>query len=323
MSSLIGKSIQHVHRYAGFLQCIEFGYDICMEYVARFEQFPVARNIEKVFVERAEGIFKEMFYKRMNDGNEEAQFIIRIEIVNRAIDLVSGLLQQLNILMDDTHAPSGVGNVTRSVVVMPASSIDRLSDEEIRKRKKRKNDGNSFDDVDIDCVFNPYFSVFHPTNEKLMRLAVEILFFPSLCFTVTQLHVNNFIHNVSSADIHCVLEHLVKYELLECIRQGIKTTRRTTSVYVKRLPLRGQDGQVENDQAVVFSEKLKEFTSLTKELSVNEYLKSNMMIKLNAVGHVTDELIHFFSLPEYMKVDLNPLYQLKETGSFDRLLSLD
>ena len=48
-----------------------------------------------------------MFYYRMNDGNEEAQFIIRIEIVNRAIDLVSDLLQQLNILMDDIRARSG------------------------------------------------------------------------------------------------------------------------------------------------------------------------------------------------------------------------
>ena len=62
ISSILGKSIQHVHRYEAFLQTIEDAYDVCTVYVERFTAFPGARtDLDDQFVERIEGIFGELF----------------------------------------------------------------------------------------------------------------------------------------------------------------------------------------------------------------------------------------------------------------------
>jgi hypothetical protein len=116
-------------------------------------------------------------------------------------------------------------------------------------------------------------------------------------------------------DIRAVLDHLLRCELIGHVQKGLKTSRRSTSIYIKRLPICQHTGEIDDDQMIVFGEKLMEFNLHHPELTVNEYLKKNMAIALDAIGIVTDDLIKFFSLPEYMKIDLNPLYTLKETGA--------
>ncbi|CAF2151254.1 unnamed protein product, partial [Rotaria magnacalcarata] len=192
--------------------------------------------------------------------------------------------------MDDTHAPVWNGSPSRSVVVLPISTERNLDVDNSQKKKKRD--------------FAAYVS-----NERLHRIAIEILLFPSLCFTVTQLH------NALSTDIRVVLEHLVKCELLECVSKGIKTTRRSTSVYVKRLPLCDHDGRIRTEQRMIFDEKLNEYRFHHPNFTLNEHLKKNTTISLDATGVATDELVNFFSLPEYMMIELNPLYNLKESGN--------
>ncbi|CAF1529775.1 unnamed protein product, partial [Rotaria sordida] len=105
LSSLLGKSVQHVHRYAAFLQTIEFGYDLCSIYADRFKEFPLCGSIDELFVERIEGIFREVFNEQVDGNTEHRVFFITDQVVLRAIDLVSGLLQQMKILMDDGNAP--------------------------------------------------------------------------------------------------------------------------------------------------------------------------------------------------------------------------
>jgi len=102
--------------------------------------------------------------------------------------------------------------------------------------------------------------------------------------------------------------------LIDYVRRGLKTSRRSTTVYIKRLPVPEPDGEIDDDHKVVFSEKLKEFSSHHPELTINEYLKANSIIALDAAGVATDDLVNFFTLPEYMKIELSPLYDLKETG---------
>lgn len=69
----------------------------------------------------------------------------------------------------------------------------------------------------------------------------------------------------------------------------------------------------------IFQEKLEEFNCSDRPLKVDEYVKQNSVIQLEAVGNVTEELVKFFDLRQYAKIDLSPLYALKEKGFLFRL----
>ncbi len=149
------------------------------------------------------------------------------------------------------------------------------------------------------------------STEKHERIAVEILLFPSLCFIETQLHSNSFIHNVSKNDRRTVLKHLVTSELLLCVERGIKTSRKCTTVYIKQLPACDLNGDVDSSQKSEFEGKLKEFTIHSSNLTIEKYLNNNMLIALDGSGVITKELVAILSMPEYMNIDLSPLYNLK------------
>lgn len=152
------------------------------------------------------------------------------------------------------------------------------------------------------------------STEKLRHIAVSILLFPSICFTITQLHGNSFIHNISPIDVRCVLNHLIECDLLECINRGLKTSRRSTSVYVKRLPHVGLNTEVDDEHMAVFAEKLSEFGDQYSEMTIEEYIKKSSVVNLDASGTVTDELMAIFCLPEYAAIDLSPLRHLMKQG---------
>ncbi|CAF1276039.1 unnamed protein product [Rotaria sp. Silwood1] len=118
LSSLLGKSIQHVHRYAAFMQTMKFGFDICIEYIDRYKQFPSSGSIDETFIERIESIFHELFCEQANVDK-----VIIDQVVLRPIDLVSGLVQQMKILMDDTNAPIWSENQARPMDVLPINNI--------------------------------------------------------------------------------------------------------------------------------------------------------------------------------------------------------
>jgi hypothetical protein len=88
-----------MHRYAGFLQTIENGFQICSTYVDRFEAFPLYGSINQSFIEQCRIIFIEIFGENIND-QQPRSFLITDAVVMRSIDLVSGLLQQTKILRE-------------------------------------------------------------------------------------------------------------------------------------------------------------------------------------------------------------------------------
>ncbi len=289
------------------------GFNICTVYRERFKRFPSSGAIDGIYMERVDDIFNQMFNDRVDAIMKRRQFFISDDVVVRAIDLVSGLLQQMKILMDDTNAPIWNGCQIRPVVVLPINN-DQPSGKKGRGKKKENNNGKCYSNFDIFirflCALVEYVS-----SEKLEKIAVEILLYPSLCFTATQLRANPMLHNVVAVDLNAVLVHLIKCELMLCIKRGIKSTRNCTCVYVKQLPACDEDGEIDFEQRLSFNEKLNEFTIHHPNLTIDEYLKKNSIIALDAIGVVTNELVKVFSMPEYKKIDISPLYTLKVKGT--------
>ncbi len=130
--------MQHVHRYAGILQTIEYGFDICTVYLERYKEFPACGNVTELFSERCQGIFNEIFSDQVDTDDSGHVFFINDQVVGRAIDLVSGLLNQLKILMDDSCAPIWNGTQTRPVVISSFNSEQNMTVDKSKKKKLGK-----------------------------------------------------------------------------------------------------------------------------------------------------------------------------------------
>ena len=115
---------------------------------------------------------------------------------------------------------------------------------------------------------------------------MAILLFESVCFTITELHRNSFLHNVAGLDVRSVLDHLVICDLVICVERGLKTSRRSTSVYVKRLPSAGMGSATDAEYRLLFIEKLEEFNGDYPELTLDTYMRANATVAINAVGAV-------------------------------------
>ncbi len=62
--------------------------------------------IDEVFIQHIEGIFNEIFYDQLQVEKRNRVFLISDQVVIRAIDLVSGLQQQMQILIGDINTPA-------------------------------------------------------------------------------------------------------------------------------------------------------------------------------------------------------------------------
>ena len=149
------------------MQTIEYSYDMCMEYLGRFKEFPPLGKIDDIFIEHLHTIFEEAFPMGAIAGKESRLFLINDEVAARAIDFVSGQIQQMKLLMDDTNAPIWGGSQGRSVIVLPVNGGDYHSDKDKHeKQKKRKKTG-------MTCIFD----------------AVSAVIFHAVC-RCSSLHVN-------------------------------------------------------------------------------------------------------------------------------------
>ena len=157
------------------------------------------------------------------------------------------------------------------------------------------------------CITDVYLVTFVSTK-KLCRIAVTILLFPSVCFTNTQLHRNSFIHNVSGVDVKSVLDHLVECDLLVRVQRGLKTSRRSTCVYVKRLPHNGLGSVIDGEHRLLFIERLEEFNESHPELTINSYFNESKTVIPDASGTVTEELLGVLALPEYASVEKSAIH---------------
>ena len=115
----------HVHRYAAFFQTVENSFAICNQHLQQSQVFPEHGRIDSGFYGSIETIFEELFPNVVDDDGVSRQFLITDAVVTRAIDLVTGLFQQMKLLMDDTNAPTWNGSLNRPAPAI--SSSDRCS----------------------------------------------------------------------------------------------------------------------------------------------------------------------------------------------------
>jgi len=142
------------------------------------------------------------------------------------------------------------------------------------------------------------------------RIATEVILFPSICFTMNQLHKSStLIHYHSGGGLlKELLKELVHLDvLMECPR-GIKHSSRTTKVFIKRIPLENDNDEKE------FLSILSDYPLENKPITIDMYRKSCESIKLDAVGVVQDDVYELLRREEYGNRDLSILTLLPKIG---------
>ncbi|CAF1117829.1 unnamed protein product [Rotaria sordida] len=140
------------------------------------------------------------------------------------------------------------------------------------------------------------------------HVATAVILFPSVCFTMKQLHRSTVIHNNSSGGLSKeVLQQLVASDVLILCARGIKHSSRSTSVYIKRIPFEN-DNDAEQNLLV-----LSEYSFDNKAITMEMYRKSCELISLEAIGIVQKDVYDLLRRPEYGNRDLLVLTLLPKT----------
>ncbi|CAF3383594.1 unnamed protein product [Rotaria socialis] len=169
LASRYGKSVDAVHRIAGLCQIIELTSGVFKALIERYGCFE-ENSISNEFVSKYKALFCE-FYGSYITNNR--CFYISIDVVERAIDIISGNLEQYKLLM---LTPANESFNFSSIVNKPVESLSIIShmDKKVKEREKfgtvkqpssvrlfsdtSVNDINSIqDDFDIplnNCVLN-------------------------------------------------------------------------------------------------------------------------------------------------------------------------
>lgn len=143
------------------------------------------------------------------------------------------------------------------------------------------------------------------------NVAVAVILFSSICFTMKQLHQSTVIHNNSGGGLlKQILQELATTNILYLCPRGIKNSSRSTSVYIKQLP---DENDVEDEQDFLF--KLSEYKFNNKPITMEMYRQSCEKVILDAVGVVQDDVYEILRQPEYGNRDLSVLTMLKTTRS--------
>lgn len=144
---------------------------------------------------------------------------------------------------------------------------------------------------------------------KLHRIASSIILFPSLCFTMKQLHQSTVIHNNSGGGIlKEVLDELVTADVLIRCSHGIKHSSRCTTVFIKRIPTMDA-----HDAEFDFEQILAQFSTDQEPIKMSVYRNSCEVLHLRAVGIVQDEVYDILRRPEYGNRDLSILSTIPKT----------
>ena len=138
-----------------------------------------------------------------------------------------------------------------------------------------------------------------------------MILFPSVCFTMKQLHKSSVVHNNSAGGVlKQVMKKLVDTDILAICPRGVKHSSRTTCVYIKKLPLEN-DTSEENE----FMSVLSEYTYNEKPISIELYRKSCEPLSLEAIGTVQEDVFEILKRPEYGERDLTVLLNLPKMSS--------
>lgn len=274
LSARFGKSVQNAHRIVGFLYIVEIAFLIGDKYLKKYDCFPKDGKIDNEFIDRLELLFTDYFMQRI-EGVKKHQ--ITMEIVERARDLITGNIEQYQLLMYLAPEEKFTQAKATSFVV---KSKDEQVDEKLAKKQKR-------------------IIRLEPRKSEIMS---SILLFPSIIFLSKNLHADGILHR-ASAILCSVLSELVQLKLLEYVQKGLFSSK-WTPIYVKKLP----DPYSTKDQ-MDFELKLGELGA--SDLSLEAVRASCSNILLDGKGYVSNTLIHFLKRPEYidLKLDLSVLIQ--------------
>lgn len=135
------------------------------------------------------------------------------------------------------------------------------------------------------------------------RVAVNILLYPSVCFTIKQLHRDNALHNSGGIRLKVVVNKLVDSDILTVCPHGIKNSSKRTPVYIKQLP-----PEDESDQESYLVTALSEYTKDNQPLSFSAYKRSCNSFFLVTDGIIHDDVYQILGRPEYDTRDFFHLF---------------
>ncbi len=142
------------------------------------------------------------------------------------------------------------------------------------------------------------------------ELAAEVILFPSVCFTLTQLHKSSLVHNTGSGGLlKDVISKLLDSDILIICPRGIQHANKTTPVYIKRLPVE-DDAETESDLASVLSE----YEHKNKPISMELYKQKCQSLSLVTGGSVHNDVYEILQRPEYATRDFFALFTMPNAG---------
>lgn len=129
-----------------------------------------------------------------------------------------------------------------------------------------------------------------------------MILYPSVCFTLKQLHKTSTLHNSGGIRLKEVAKKLVDADILTVCRHGIKSTSKTTPVFIKQLPC--EDEEDESYLATALSEYEKD----NRAISLDLYKNSCNSFSLLANGIIQDDIYDILARPEYSTRQFFPLF---------------
>ncbi|CAF1336797.1 unnamed protein product [Rotaria sordida] len=119
LASRFDKSVDAVHRLAGLCQIIEFASDMVKAFVQKHGGFE-DESISNEFLTKCELLFFELYGSSIENNRS---FYITIDVVERAIDVISGNLEQYNLLMFIPEH-EGVGERNTAPIILNTNAND-------------------------------------------------------------------------------------------------------------------------------------------------------------------------------------------------------
>ncbi|CAF3801530.1 unnamed protein product [Rotaria sp. Silwood1] len=203
LASRFGKSVDAVHRLAGLCQIIEFASDMVKAFVQRHGGFE-DESISNEFLTKCELLFFELHGSSIENNRS---FYISSDVVERAIDVISGNLEQYKLLM---FIPEHEGIHFLSTLNKP---VDPLMTNDIdKKAKKRLKFG-----------------------KQSFEMEQAILLFDSVLFTLRTLYECRLLKN-GAAVLRDMCEDLVNKELLIKEDRATEPGTKPVTIYIKALP---------------------------------------------------------------------------------------
>ena len=268
----MGKMVQLTHRLVGFLQVLEWAWDIATEYLRMKNYF--TGSISEDFISTVRGIYEKIHGMDM-DNTGERVLVASVSVVEKAINVSEALLEQYKLLM---HLPD-------EVVRSPCANNKpkkNAKDRPINNRKLEKS------------------------KSKFAEHISGILTHNSVIFAPSTLYRGLSVFKHHSANVKTVLKGLLKMGLLVSFENGAVSSTKKSTVYAKWLPM--PDDQVEcqrfeqmlasfNDNNITSDTVIRSTTTVSllphkaipRSVVIN-YLKSDRYARLNLdLGESVDE----------------------------------